>query len=211
MVKTGEKTGNLTIISGFSGSGKSSIVRELLKMDENYVRSVSVTTRQKRKDEVDGKDYFFVSETEFHKMSKCGDFLEETAYCGSHYGTSFRFVMDKLGEEKDVLLIMDQEGAGYVKGLFPSATTIYIIPPNFAELRRRLEKRGTETPESINARIRKACEEAYKIPQKYDYIVVNNLLDDAARLAHMIIQSKKAAVANNLEKISDLIASYREI
>lgn len=203
------KTGGLTIISGFSGSGKSSIVRELLKMDENYIRSVSVTTRQKRKGEVDGKDYFFVSEPEFHKMSKYGDFLEETTYCGSHYGTSFRFVMDKLGEGKDVLLILEQEGAGYVKGLFPFATTIYVTPPNFAELRRRLEKRGT-VAEEVNARIKKACEEAYNIP-RYDYIVVNENLAEAVKLTHMIIQSKKAGTASNLDVISELIESYKDI
>ena len=173
---TMNQQGILVVVSGFSGAGKGTLMKELLKRYDNYALSVSATTRQPREGEKDGEDYFFVSREYFQQMIEDGRLVEYAQYVNHYYGTPRDYVEKKMAEGKDVILEIEIQGALKVKKRFPDALLIFVTPPSAGELRRRLVGRGTETIEVINARLRRAAEEASGM-EAYDYLLINDEID----------------------------------
>lgn len=185
--------GIITIISGFSGAGKGTIVAELVQK-YGYVVSISATTRAPRTGDVDGEDYFFKTKDEFEKMIEQHQLMEYANYVGNYYGTPKEYVFNQIESGKDVILEIEMQGALQVKKEFPDVNLIFITPPDFAELKRRLEGRGTETPEQIEKRLQRACQECAYMSE-YDYIVVNNVLEECVEQIHQLIQSLHFSVS----------------
>ena len=197
------KKGILTIISGFSGAGKGTILSEMLRKYDNYSLSVSATTRKARYDEIDGESYFFKTKDEFEELIKKDAFIEYASYVGNYYGTPKNYVMDKLEKGQDVILEIEIQGALKVKEKYPDTVLIFISTPSAFCLKRRLENRGTETSTQIKERLRKAVEEAKSI-SKYDYIVVNDVLDVTVKSIDHIIQSQKSKTIYNKEFVENI-------
>ena len=181
-------TGNglLFIVSGFSGAGKGTIMKELLRRYDNYALSVSATTRKPRPGEVHGKDYFFISREEFEKMIREDALIEYATYAGNYYGTPRKYVEEMMAAGKDVILEIEVQGAQKIKEKMPETERIFVTPPSAEELRRRLTDRGSETEEEIEKRLRRAVEEASYMPL-YDYILVNDDLDRAVTELHSLV------------------------
>lgn len=183
--------GVLAVVSGFSGAGKGTLMKTLLRDHESYALSISATTRQPREGEVDGREYFFLSREKFEQMIAEDAFIEYAQYVGNYYGTPKKYVEDCLTAGKDVILEIEVQGAMNVKKLFPDAVTIFVAPPSAAELKKRLEGRGTETQEVIAGRMKRAQEEA-DLMDFYDYLLINDDLEESTRELHgLIVQSHK--------------------
>ncbi len=182
--------GLLIVISAPSGTGKTTLTHMLLKEFPDMEFSVSYTTRKPRPGEVNGKDYFFVDRETFEKMIEEGDFLEWAEVYGNLYGTSKSQVLKALNEGKDILLDIDTQGALQVKKNFPEAVLIFILPPSFKELERRLRNRGTDDEETIEKRLKVARKEVERAPL-YDYIVVNDRLEKAYEKLRSIVIAEK--------------------
>lgn len=188
--------GLLIVISGFSGAGKGTLIRRLMETHDHYVLSVSMTTRAPREGEENGREYFFTDEAHFREMIDRNGFLEHAVYSGNHYGTPRAYVEERLSAGMDVLLEIEVQGALQIRERFPEALLIYVVTPTVADLRARLEGRGTETPEAIARRLRRAADEADAL-DAYEYIVIN---DDASRCAeeiHGIVQGARRATGRN--------------
>ncbi len=170
--------GKLYVISGPSGVGKGTICRELVKKDSSLAVSVSATTREKREEDKDGVTYHFISKDEFEALIKRGGFLEWNVYNGNYYGTPIDPVNKALESGKNFILEIDVNGGKNVRKIFPEAVLIFIAPPDKDELLKRLSGRGSETPDSIKNRLQAAKREL-EVSESYDYVVVNNVLDDA--------------------------------
>ena len=196
--------GILIVISGFSGAGKGTLMKELLnRYSRRYALSVSATTRKPRAGEVDGKEYFFISAEEFEKKIAKDELIEYARYVENYYGTPRDYVEQKLDEGKDVILEIEIQGALKVKKKFPDTLLLFVTPPTAAELKNRLVGRGTEPMEVIESRLRRACEEAEGM-DKYDYLVVNDDLETCVEEMHAIIQSEHARCTRSGEFISDI-------
>ena len=183
------KEGILIVVSGFSGAGKGTIMKALLERYDNYALSISATTRNPRPGEEEGKAYFFKTTEEFEKMIAKDDLIEYAMYVGNYYGTPKAYVEEQLRAGKDVILEIEIQGALKVKEKFPNTLLLFVTPPSAAELRRRLEGRGTETQEVIDGRMKRAIEEAEYMDQ-YDYLVVNDELDVCVEEMHHLIQGE---------------------
>ena len=195
--------GVLAVISGFSGAGKGTILRELRNRYDNYAYSVSATTRAPRPGETDGKDYFFVSREKFEDMIEKNQLLEYNDYLGNYYGTPRTYAEQKINEGCDVLLEIEMNGGLQVLNNYPDAVLIFVTPSNAEELRNRLEKRGTETDEQIRNRLMQAVRECSMMP-KYDYILVNDNLEEAVETLHNIIRSCRCRTENSREIIAGI-------
>ena len=182
--------GTLFIISAPSGTGKGTIVSEILKSDPNIYFSVSATTRAPREGEKDGVNYFFITREEFLGLIETGGMLEHTEFCGNLYGTPKKAVYDKLDSGRDVLLEIETVGAMNVKAACPEAVSIFILPPSLYELRRRLEKRGTDPEEVISRRIAEARAEIEK-SRLYDFVVMNDDLESAINDVKSVMSASK--------------------
>ena len=182
--------GLLIVISGFSGSGKGTILKRLLRDYDEYVFSVSMTTRAPRDGEVDGKDYFFVTREEFEKTIKEDGFVEYAEYCGNYYGTPKAYVEEQLKKGKSVILDIEVQGAMQIKEKFPDALMVFVAPPSIDVLLQRLRARGTETEEVIQKRLLRAKEEVERI-DKYEYLVINDDLDTAVSELHQMAEAAK--------------------
>ena len=182
--------GTLFIISAPSGTGKGTIVSEILKSDPNIYFSVSATTRAPREGEKDGVNYFFITREEFLGLIETGGMLEHTEFCGNLYGTPKKAVYDKLDSGRDVLLEIETVGAMNVKAACPEAVSIFILPPSLYELRRRLEKRGTDSEEVIARRIAEARAEIEK-SRLYDFVVMNDDLETAINDVKSVMSASK--------------------
>ena len=202
--------GILVVVSGFSGAGKGTLMKELLKRYDNYALSVSATTRQPREGEKDGEDYFFVSREYFQQMIEDGRLVEYAQYVNHYYGTPRDYVEKKMAEGKDVILEIEIQGALKVKKRFPDALLIFVTPPSAGELRRRLVGRGTETIEVINARLRRAAEEASGM-EAYDYLLINDEIDACVEQMHQLIQSQHEKVSENLEFIEKMKTELKQL
>lgn len=193
MIKN-KKSGQVIVISAPSGSGKDSVKKGLLERDnKTRIESVSATSRAPRPGEVDGVDYFFISKEEFKKRIDEGYFLEYAEYAGNYYGTPIDFVKQKTSEGIDVILVIEIQGAANVKKLLPEAIFIFIMPPSLKELVKRLKKRGTESDEKILERFHTAYKEINEVT-KYNYVVVNDVLEDAIDKVEAILSAEKLRV-----------------
>lgn len=191
--------GILTVISGFAGSGKGTLVKSLLQQDD-YSLSISATTRAPRPGEAHGKEYFFLTRKEFEDMISKEELIEWAEYVGNYYGTPKTYVEEQLAAGKNVILEIEVQGALNVKKLFPDALLIFLTPPSATELRNRLVGRGTEDIATINKRMDRAIEEG-KCMKEYDYIVVNDKIEECVSYVHDIITKIK----ENGIKQSDLL------
>ncbi len=172
------KKGMLYVVSAPSGCGKGTILAEVFKRNKNVFYSVSATTRLPREGEVDGVNYFFMTKDEFKKLVENGQMLEYAEFCGNFYGTPKSAVEDKLNAGFDVILEIETKGAMLVKERMPEAKLIFILPPSVKELKRRLNKRGTETEDVIEKRVSEAVGEIKKA-YDYDYVMMNDELSEA--------------------------------
>ena len=205
MAKKRTKKGALLVISGFSGAGKGTLVKKLLQNYDNYSLSISMTTRKPREGERDGVEYFFVDKEKFEKTIAENGLIEYATYCDNYYGTPRAYVEEQLQAGKDVILEIEIQGALQIKKKFPESLLLFVTPPNAAELRRRLEGRGTETSEVIAKRLSRAYEESEGI-DAYDYIVINDDLDTCVKELHAMIE----AARNEPVRRKDFIARIRE-
>ncbi|MBS5794676.1 MAG: guanylate kinase [Lachnospirales bacterium] len=194
------KKGLLVIISGPSGAGKGTVVSELIK-NKSYALSTSITTRQAREGEIDGVHYFFRNTEEFKKMIEKNELLEYAEFCGNYYGTPMFYVEEQLEQGKNVILEIEVQGALQVKERYKEAILIFLTPPNIVELRRRLENRATETLEKINMRMKRAKEEI-RLIDKYDYIVINEIVEEAVFSINNIVESEKMSAKRHMDLIN---------
>lgn len=202
------KKGILAIISGFSGAGKGTVVNRLLEK-ENYAVSISATTRAPRQGEIDGKNYFFKTRDEFENMIENNQLIEYAEYVGNYYGTPKDYVFQKLDEGYDVILEIEMQGALKVKEKFPETALIFITPPSADELKKRLVGRGTETEEQIDKRMSRAVDECPYM-DKYDYIVVNDDLDECVDEIHNLLQAIHNAKENQHELIENITEDLKK-
>ena len=193
--------GILVVVSGFSGAGKGTLMKELLKRYDNYALSVSATTRQPREGEKDGEDYFFVNREYFQQMIEEGRLVEYAQYVNHYYGTPRDYVEKKMAEGKDVMVEIEIQGAVMVKKRFPDALLIFVTPPSAGELRRRLVGRGTETIEVINARLRRAAEEASG-REAYEFLLINDEIDACGEQMLQLITLQHSKTCYHLDFLS---------
>ena len=204
MIKTNNK-GLLIVVSGPSGAGKDTICQKLIKDDSNIWMSVSMTTRKPRPLEKEGVDYFFVSNEEFESKINNNTFLEYASYNDNYYGTPKDMVEEKLNEGKDVILVIDINGAINIKKIIPSALFIFIMPPDMETLKNRLIGRKTESKDKVVQRFITAYNEVNNY-KKYNYVVVNDKVEDAVNKVKSIIQSEKCRV----DRIEDIYLGNKE-
>lgn len=210
-MKYNEK-GVLVLVSGFSGAGKGTLMKSLVNQYDNYALSVSMTTRDKREQEVEGQSYFFVSQEEFLEKIQEDKLIEYASYCGNYYGTPREYVMNQLEQGKNVILEIEIQGALKIKGKYPNALLLFVMPPSANELKSRLVGRGTETIEVIDARLSRATEEAEGI-EEYDYFVVNDRLEECVEQIHAIIQlshNQPVRNANYIQNIREELKCFSE-
>lgn len=175
---TMEYSGNLFVVAAPSGAGKSSLVNALMEVDAKLAHSVSHTTRAPRGQEVHGREYYFASDAQFDQMVAQGAFLEWAQVHGNRYGTSRHAIEDRIRQGHDIILEIDYQGALQVKQLFPTASLIFVLPPSWEELRSRLQRRGEDSPEVIEARIRNAAQEVIQVP-RFDFVIINERFESA--------------------------------
>ena len=198
-----KREGILIVISGFAGTGKGTIVKKLLENYDNFALSVSMTTRKPREGEIEGVSYFFVSKEQFENTITEDGFIEHACYCDNYYGTPKAYVNRMLSEGRDVILEIEIQGAMKIKEKFPNALLLFVLPPSASELYDRLVGRGTETLDVVERRMRRAAEEAEGI-NKYDYIVVNDDIDECVKNTYSIIEAAHATPYRNMQFINKI-------
>lgn len=184
------KKGRLIVISGPSGSGKTTICQHLMKVLPNIEYSISFTTRQPRRGEKDGKDYFFVSQEEFQRRIKDSLFLEHAKVFDNYYGTSKNWILEKLSLSKDILLSIDVQGAAKIKKNFQDAVLIFLMPPSLKVLEDRLKKRATDDDAEVSKRLLMAKDEMAEVGN-YNYVVINDKVDETVSEIKGIIQRER--------------------
>jgi guanylate kinase len=199
--------GNLYIVSAPSGSGKTTLLQHLLRSFKDLKFSVSHTTRRPRQGERDGVDYFFTDRAAFMSMVDRGEFLEWAEFNGQLYGTTRTFVQEEIEAGKDVILDIDVQGAQQVKSKVEGATAIFVLPPSFAELERRLKARMLEPDDAIRRRLEIAKGEIL-FYSDYDYIIINDILENSILLLESIVRSGTAVPRRQKSRIEEIIASF---
>ena len=210
-----ENKGKLVVISGFSGAGKGTLMKALMKeYGDSYALSVSATTRNPRPGEMDGVDYFFVTKDKFEQMIAEDALIEYAQYVGNYYGTPKEYMQQQLDLGKNVILEIEIQGALKIKEKFPDTVLMFVTAPNANELKNRLVGRGTETPEVIAARLSRACEESMGM-EKYDYLVINDTIENGISLIDRLICDERSGNKENnrVHRVSaniDFINKMRE-
>ncbi len=199
--------GNLYIVSAPSGSGKTTLLQHLLRSFKDLKFSISFTTRKARGDEQNGVDYFFTDRPTFLNMVNGGEFLEWAEFNGHLYGTTRAFVERHIEEGKDVILDIDVQGARQIKSKVEDAIAIFVLPPSFAELERRLKSRMLEPDDVIRRRLEIAKDEILYY-RDYDYIIINDILENSIHLLESIVRSGAATPRRQQNRIQEIIASF---
>ena len=200
--------GQIFIVSAPSGSGKTTLLRKLLEEDQRLRFSVSHTTRKPRGRECNGKEYFFVSEADFEAMISLGQFLEYARVFDNYYGTSRRYVEERIAAGMDLLLDIDTDGTAQVKKQLPEAVSIFIMPPSFQALKQRLEKRHLDSAETIQRRLEWASRKEIYQFHHYDYVVVNDLLSRSHDQLRSIVQAERCRQNRSLQQIETILKSF---
>ena len=195
--------GILIVVSGFSGSGKGTLMKKMLETYDNYALSISMTTRSPREGERDGIEYFFTNKESFEQKIAENQLIEYACYCENYYGTPREYVEKMLAEGKDVILEIEIQGALKVKEQYPDCLLLFVTPPSAKELERRLVGRGTESPEVVARRLARAVEESEGI-EAYDYIVVNDDLETCVKQLHGIVRNAHNAPIRCAEFIKEI-------
>ena len=189
--------GILIVVSGFSGAGKGTIMKEIMRRYDNYALSISATTRKPRPGEEEGREYFFKTVEEFEKMIAKEELIEYARYVDNYYGTPRAYVEEQLEAGKDVILEIEIQGALKVKENFPQTLLLFVTPPTAGELRERLKGRGTETEDVIDFRMNRAKEEALGM-DRYDYLLINDMVDECVEEMHQIIRGEHRRSYRNM-------------
>ncbi|MDD6207212.1 MAG: guanylate kinase [Clostridiales bacterium] len=197
-----KQRGILTVVSGFAGSGKGTVMKALLSKYD-YGLSISATTRSPRPGEEHGREYFFLTREQFESMIKGDQLIEYAEYVGNYYGTPRQYVEEQLEQGRNVILEIEVQGALKVKEKYPDTLLLFLTPPSADELKARLVGRGTEDASTIAKRMERAAKEAEMI-EKYDYLVVNDQVERCVEEVNRIITSRQAAVSNNMELVAEL-------
>jgi guanylate kinase len=184
------KKATLVVLSSPSGGGKTTICRKILKKHKDYLYSISATTRKKRKNEKEGRDYFFFSESQFNQTRKKRGFAEWAEVHGACYGTLKKFVTQAEKEGRTALFVLDVQGGMAIKKKYPESVLIFLLPPSFEELKRRLIGRGTDNTGEVKKRLKTALKET-KFWSKYDYVVINRNLEETVKFVEKIIEAER--------------------
>lgn len=203
------KKGVLVVVSGFSGAGKGTVTRRLVEENDGYALSISATSRQKREGEEEGVHYFFKTKEEFEKLIACDELIEHAQYVGNYYGTPKKYVEECLNKGMNVILEIEVVGALQVKKKYPDAMTVFMTTKDAATLKKRLVGRGTETPEKIEQRLKRAVEEAEYI-SSYDFILVNDDLDRCIEELKGLVESWQDLTGLNDEFIDFIKEDFKK-
>jgi guanylate kinase len=197
------RKGILVVVSGFSGVGKGTLMRRLTERYGYYALSISATTRAPREGEEDGREYFFRTREEFEELIAQDRLIEYACYCGNYYGTPRDYVEDQMEQGRDVILEIELQGALKIREKYPDALLLFVMPPDVETLVSRLTSRGTETGEVIRARMDRAVEEAREI-EAYDYMIINDDLDESVEEVHRLIDGQHNKISRNLDFIEQI-------
>ncbi|MBR4451903.1 MAG: guanylate kinase [Clostridia bacterium] len=201
-----DNSGILIVLSGPSGSGKDTVLKKLVENNSDIRVSISMTTRPRRGQEVDGADYYFVTSDYFEKKIADGEMLEYAQYAGNYYGTPKAPVDEMLGEGINVVLEIEVQGAAKIRKIYPDAVTVFLMPPSLPVLEERLRARGTEDDETLSHRLFIA-EQEIRRASEFNYIVVNDSIDDAVRDFETVIRAEKMRFIRNKNIISEVISN----
>ena len=205
------RKGILAVVSGFSGAGKGTLMKELLRRyADRYALSISATTRRPRAGEEHGREYFFIAKDDFEQMIEEDALIEYACYVGNYYGTPKHYVLNQMEAGKDVILEIEMQGALKVKEEFPETLLVFITPPSAADLEKRLKGRGTETEAVIRDRLKRAVEEA-DFMEQYDFLLINDQLELCVKELHGVIQAQHEKVSNNLDFIHEMKAELNNL
>ena len=205
-----DRKGILVVVSGFSGSGKGTLMKALVEKYHQYALSISATTRQPSPGEENGREYFFVTREAFLKMAEENALIEYAQYVENYYGTPREYVEKQLASGRDVILEIEIQGALRIKEQYPDALLLFVTPPSAEELKRRLTNRGTESAEVIEARLKRAAEEAEGV-EAYDYIVVNDDLEACTERLHQLIEAQHSRTSLQKEFLNRIRAELKHL
>ena len=205
-----DRKGILVVVSGFSGSGKGTLMKALVEKYHQYALSISATTRQPRPGEENGREYFFVTREAFQKMAEENALIEYAQYVENYYGTPREYVEKQLASGRDVILEIEIQGALRIKEQYPDALLLFVTPPSAEELKRRLTNRGTESAEVIEARLKRAAEEVEGV-EAYDYIVVNDELEACTERLHQLIEAQHSRTSLQKEFLNRIRAELKHL
>ena len=197
------RKGILVVVSGFSGVGKGTLMRTLTERYGYYALSISATTRPPREGEEDGREYFFKTKEEFEKLIGENRLIEYACYCDNYYGTPRDYVEDQMEQGRDVILEIEIQGALKIKEQYPDALLLFVMPPDAETLVTRLRGRGTESEEVIRQRLRRAAEESAGV-EEYEYMIINDDLDQSVEEVHRLIDSQHNKINRNLDFVEQI-------
>ena len=205
--KTTQSRGILFVVSSPSGGGKGTLIQRVLMKIPDLSYSVSFTTRAPRNGEVNGREYFFVSQGKFEEMAAANEFLEWANVHGKLYGTSAKQVFEEIADGRDIILEVDVQGAASVRSLVPDSVSIFILPPSFDILKQRLQSRGTDSPEELEIRLRNAPGEL-KDYSAYQYLILNDDMDQAAEQLAAIVYAERARLVRQEPKVRHVVQAF---